>query len=120
MINNRIKASTKTGSHHWIMQRISAIALIPLSMWFIWAIAQILRDQAGLVTLFVSPINAIAGILFIIAALYHATLGMRVIIEDYISNKAKRHTLIILNNFVAIASGAAAIISILELHQLVL
>jgi succinate dehydrogenase / fumarate reductase membrane anchor subunit len=113
----KISPSTKTGAHHWLMQRISAIALIPLVIWISFSLIQISQDpQEYLPVFFAYPLNAIAGILFITTSLYHGSLGMRVIIEDYIPNKTKMHFWIMLVHFVSIVTAVAGVVAILRLH----
>ena len=113
----KIASSTKTGAHHWLMQRVSAIALIPLTIWFVISFVKIAQDPQGYLPVFFAyPLNAVLGILMITTSLYHGCLGMRVVIEDYIPNKAKMHFHIILVNFVSIATAVAAVISIIRLH----
>lgn len=113
----KIAPSTKTGAHHWLVQRISAIALIPLVVWLSLSLIQISQDpQEYLPVFFAYPLNAIAGILFITTSLYHGSLGMRVIIEDYIPNKTKMHFWIMLVHFVSIVTAVAGVIAILRLH----
>jgi succinate dehydrogenase / fumarate reductase membrane anchor subunit len=113
----KIAPATKTGSHHWMVQRISAIALIPLIIWLVFSFVQIVSDPQGYLPVFFAyPVNAVMGILLISASLYHGSLGMRVIIEDYISNKFKMHLAIMFINFTSIATAVAAIISIIRLH----
>jgi succinate dehydrogenase / fumarate reductase membrane anchor subunit len=99
------------------MQKFSAIALIPLILWLVLSFVEILQDPEGdLPVFFAYPLNAIMGILLIAVSLYHGSLGMRVIIEDYISNKNKMHFYIMLTHFVSIVSATAAIVAILRLH----
>ncbi len=113
----KISPSTKTGAHHWLMQRISAIALIPLVIWIAFSLIQIAQDpQEYLPVFFAYPFNAIVGILFISTSLYHGSLGMRVIIEDYVPNKAKMHFYIMLVHFISIVTAVAGVVAILRLH----
>ena len=113
----KIAPSTKTGSHHWLVQRLSAIALIPLTIWLVLSFVQIAQDPQGYLPVFFAyPLNAVIGILLITTSLYHGSLGMRVVIEDYISNKAKMHFYIILINFISILTSVAVVISIIRLH----
>lgn len=113
----KIAPSTKTGAHHWLMQRIAAIALIPLIFWLIFSLVEIAYDPAGYLPVFFAyPFNAIMGILLIATSLYHGSLGMRVIIEDYISNKTKMHFYIMLVHFISIATAVAGVVSIIRLH----
>ena len=113
----KIAPATRTGSHHWLLQRISAIALIPIILWLVASLVQILADPEGYLPVFFAyPINAVMGILLISTSLYHGSLGMRVIIEDYVSNKVKMYTCIMITYFISITTAVAAIISILRLH----
>lgn len=113
----KIAPSTKTGAHHWLMQRVSAVALIPLVIWFTLSFIQIAEDPQGYLPVFFAyPLNAVMGILMISAALFHGALGMRVIIEDYVSNRTKMYFYIMLINFISIATAIAAILSIIRLH----
>lgn len=113
----KIVPSTKTGAHHWLMQRVTAVALIPLVVWLSLSLMQIAQDpQEYLPVFFAYPFNAIGGILFITTSLYHGSLGMRVIIEDYVSNKTKMYFCIMLIHFISIVTAVAGVIAILRLH----
>ena len=113
----KIAPSTKTGSRHYIMQRISALALIPLIIWLVFSFVQILQDPAGYLPVFFAyPFNAIMSILLITASLYHGSLGMKVIIEDYVANKMAMYLLTVLVHFISIATAVAGVVSILRLH----
>ena len=113
----KIAPSTKTGSHHWLMQRVTAVALLPLILWFVLSFIKIAEDPQGYLPVFFAyPLNAVLGILMIATSLYHGALGMRVVIEDYIPNRTKMYFYIMLVNFVSIATAVAAIISIIRLH----
>ncbi len=113
----KIAPSTKTGAHHWLMQRISAIALIPLTLWLVLSFIQIAEDPQGYLPVFFAyPLNAVMGILMISTSLYHGSLGMRVIIEDYITNKTKIHFYIMLVHFISITTAVAAVVAIVRLH----
>ncbi len=114
---DKIAPSIKNGSHHWIMQRISALALIPLVIWLVLSVFQIVKDPINFMPIFFAyPLNALMGILFIIISLYHGSLGMTVVIEDYVHNKTKKYFYIILTHFLSIVTAVAAIIAILRLH----
>lgn len=116
-MKNKIAPSTKTGAHHWLNQRISAIFLIPLVLWLVFSFVKIIGDPQGYLPVFFAyPVNAIMGILFFCASLYHGSLGMRVIIEDYVSNKVKMHFYIMLIHFISIVTAVAVITAIIRLH----
>ena len=112
-----IAPSTKTGFHHWLAQRVSAVALIPLIIWLVLSLVEIALDPEGYLPVFFAyPFNAFMAILLFATSLYHGSLGMRVIIEDYISNKTKMHFYIILVHFISFATAVAAVLSIIRLH----
>ena len=80
--------SAKEGTHHWWMQRLTANALIPLTVWFATSIIGIVgADHAAVVNWFSSPVISIFMILFVSTMVYHSTLGVQVVIEDYIHKK---------------------------------
>lgn len=80
--------SAKSGTTHWWLQRVTAAALIPLSYWLIKLIdlsasAPYAETQAWLA----APLNTVGVLAFIAAAFYHAGLGLRVVIEDYVGRE---------------------------------
>lgn len=77
--------SAKGGSRHWWAQRVTSLALIPLVFWFALAVARWPNaDYGEFIRWVAAPWNTILLISFIIAAFYHAILGVQVIIEDYV------------------------------------
>lgn len=84
------------GAHHWWMQRLTAIIMIPLIFWLVYFINSVSGAEIE-VTLknLRKPYNVIPAMLFLITALYHGMLGMQVVIEDYISCLKSRYFLII-------------------------
>jgi succinate dehydrogenase / fumarate reductase membrane anchor subunit len=108
--------SAKTGLHHWWLQRLTAIALIPLTIWFVTIIAFINEaDYQQSIDLISQPFNGTLLILFIIASFWHSQLGMQVVIEDYVSQKFMRVTLLIIMKYFFIFIGILSIISILKI-----
>ena len=107
--------SAKEGTHHWWAQRLSAIALIPLSLWFIYSLVSMTTlDYMAAIGWLQTPMTSILLILFVFALFYHAQLGMQVVIEDYVSNEALKITSIILLKFVMLFAGLAGIVAILK------
>ncbi len=81
--------AAREGLHAWWRQRVTAVALIPLSLWFALSLALLPQtDYASLVRWITSPWNTVLLISVIIISFYHATLGLQVIIEDYVHGDA--------------------------------
>lgn len=108
--------SAKEGVHHWWAQRVTAIALIPLCLWFILSLAGMGgADYNAIIQWMQSPVICAALILLVIALFYHAQLGVQVVIEDYVGCKALRIGSIILTGFVFLFSGLASITAVLKI-----
>lgn len=108
--------SAKSGTEHFIHQRVSAIALVFLVPWFIFSIMHATKaGYAGAEAWVAKPWNAILLILLFGAALYHMRLGLQTVIEDYIGKSGTRQALLILNTFAVFALMAAAILSVLKI-----
>jgi len=107
--------SAKEGMHHWWAQRVTAIALVPLCLWFIFSLAGLGGADYNAITQWMqSPVICTALILLVIALFHHAQLGMQVVIEDYVGGKALRIGSIILTRFVFLFTGLASIIAVLK------
>ncbi|MBL4612824.1 MAG: succinate dehydrogenase, hydrophobic membrane anchor protein [Emcibacter sp.] len=77
--------SAKSGTEHWWMQKIAAVALIPLTIWFVASIVQMTQADYFTVKAWLSsPVSAILMLLYIVIGLYHLRLGLQAIVEDYI------------------------------------
>ena len=107
--------SAKEGANHWWMQRITAVALVPLAIWLAFAVAM-LGDASYETVLgwLQSPVVAVLLILFIVATFYHTQLGLQVIIEDYVGGWLKIVS-IVLVNFLCIIFAVAGIIALLKI-----
>lgn len=80
--------TAKDGTHHFWMQRVTSLALLPLVLWFGLSIASLPNASYESVVLWLdSPFNVAMLVSFLIAGFYHGALGMQVIIEDYISEE---------------------------------
>jgi len=107
--------SAKSGAHHWWAQRLSAIALVPLFLWFVASLAAVASaDYATAVSWISSPWNSALLVLLLGATFYHAQLGMQVVFEDYISTHWVLVTSIIVVRFLAILLAAVSIIAVLR------
>jgi len=108
--------SAKEGVEHWWRQRITAIALVPLAIWFvIAALGLIGADRAAMVAWMHSPMAAVFAILLIVAAVYHLALGLQVVIEDYIHGEAWKLGLIIVMRLWCIVLVGRGVLAVLTL-----
>ena len=95
--------SAQSGAHHWWMQRVTAVALIPLALWFVWSLMSLLgADQATVQQWISQPLNAALLMALVIAMFYHVQLGLQVVIEDYVHTAWLEISLQILVKFAAI------------------
>jgi succinate dehydrogenase / fumarate reductase, membrane anchor subunit len=107
--------SAKTGTEHWWLQRVTAIANIPLVLFLIaFILCHLGADRAALVTSVKHPLVAIALAMSFLSILWHMRLGMQVVIEDYVHG-AWRLVCLLGNVFFTIALGVAALYAILSL-----
>ncbi len=107
--------SAEKGVSHWFHQRASALFLIPLSAWLLYAVVQLAGADWSTAREFIAaPWNAGAFILLIINMLYHTMLGFQVIIEDYVHNAALEMALHLLVKGVAYGGMTLGIIFILQ------
>ncbi len=84
----RGQGSAKNGTHHFWVQRVTAVALIPLCMWFLCALMfHMGNDRAEVLAWLSQPLVAILFILLIMSGLYHLKLGLQVVIEDYVNGE---------------------------------
>jgi succinate dehydrogenase / fumarate reductase membrane anchor subunit len=116
--NARGLGSTHDGTHHWWMQRLTAVALVFFTLWLIpsmleHAVHSSIPNLKGWLS---GVVNAGGMILMIIALFYHAKLGLQIVIEDYVECRITRPILLIANTFFCYGAGATSILAILKLH----
>lgn len=102
------------GVGHWWAQRLTALALIPLTVWFVASVAAMagadyatMRDWIG------SPVVAGLMVLLIVATFYHAFLGLQVVIEDYVHTEGVKVASILFVQGLAIVLGLTAVLAVL-------
>jgi succinate dehydrogenase / fumarate reductase, membrane anchor subunit len=112
--------SAKHGVSHWWLQRVTAVALIPLSLWFVYSVVNVLLSTniTEVAVWFSSPVNALLFSLTMVATFWHAKLGLQVIIEDYVKAPVAKYTLLLANTFFCVAAALFTVIAILKLHFL--
>jgi succinate dehydrogenase / fumarate reductase membrane anchor subunit len=106
--------SAKNGVEHWWLQRVTAIALVPLTVWFAASlIAHAGNDYATFIAWLRTPIATILMALLLIALFYHTALGLQVVIEDYVHSRMKIPALLAMR-FGCFGLAVAGILAILR------
>lgn len=107
--------SAKEGANRFIAERATAIALVPLSIWGVYAALTVAPiGYGGAVDLLQSPLNAVMAILLIAVSCAHMEMGLRVIIEDYVHDHAAKIGALLLNAGVCWLGAALGVFSILK------
>jgi len=107
--------SAKEGVEHWWLQRVTAVALVPLTVWFVAALIRHLGgDYLAAVAWLRLPMTAIPMILVVVATFVHMALGLQVVIEDYVHHEATKIASLMLVRLACWALGAAALFAVLR------
>lgn len=105
--------SAKSGTGHWWMQRVTAVALIPLSFWLIYFLGlSLTAPYPQTLAWLAAPLNTVCIIAWIIAAFYHAALGLQVVIEDYVAAEAPKIIAIWVVNLAFLFLAIAAVLAV--------
>lgn len=111
--------SAREGTEHYIAQRFTAVALVPLAVWFVFSLVSIAgADYHTVVAWVKTPINAILLIALLMAMFHHAQLGMRVVIEDYVSNEFYKVVLVTLSKSLSYIFGIATVLAVVRIFVL--
>ena len=105
--------TAKEGTGHWWAQRLTAISLVPLTIWFAIALLGLPHGNYEMVAAWIAqPLNSILIVLLVISLIYHSSLGLQVVIEDYVPGPAKVVVLVLvqLAHVVLAVSGIYAVI----------
>ena len=104
-----------SGTQHFWRQRVTAVALIPLSIWFAVSVLQLVGAQeVDVLTFFQHPLNAGLMGIFVVTLLIHMVLGLQMVIDDYVHTDGAKIALLLLNRAFAWVVGAACLLALLK------
>jgi len=107
--------SAKDGTSHWWAQRVSAVALIPLTLWFLLSLLALPALDYATVRAWLSvPLSGLLAVLLVAVLTYHSYLGTTVVIEDYVHAAGTKILSLLLLRFLYVLVGGAGIFAILH------
>jgi len=107
--------SAKDGVHHWWVQRLSAVALVPLGIWFVVSAIKLAGVPLPAFKLWLNTgANAFLMVLFVGTLFYHLKLGLQIVIEDYVHDEKTKVVSLVLNTFANIFVGAFSIFALVK------
>ena len=107
--------SAKHGVNHWIAERVSSIALVPLSLWGLFSAITLSRVGFEGATIWLhAPVNAVLAVLLTVVSFQHMQAGLRVVVEDYLHTPGTKTLALLLNLFVCVLGAALAVFCILK------
>jgi succinate dehydrogenase / fumarate reductase, membrane anchor subunit len=108
--------SAKDGTSHWWAQRVTALALVPLTLWFVFSLLTLPDFEYETVRTWASvPITGFLALLLVGVLSYHSYLGTIVIVEDYVTSSGMKVLTLVSLRFVYVLAGGAAMFAILRL-----
>ena len=113
--SHRSLGSAKHGTHHWWMQRTSAVCLVILGLWFLFSLYGQSFTHAHMITWIQAPHRAIAMILLLSTGFYHGYLGLQIIIEDYVHHSTSRIVTLFTAKFLCVGMAIAGVFSVIKL-----
>ena len=108
--------STREGVHHWWAQRMSAMALLPLSLWFIYSLISLTGSDYYAFQTWASEFgNSVFLVLFLVAMFHHAQLGLQVVIEDYVHSELWKMGMLLFVKYGSVLFAASGIFAVLKI-----
>lgn len=110
------RGSAGEGVQHWWVQRVTAVALVPLTIWFAWSLLSLpLQSYDEVRGWLGQPWVAVLSILLVVTLAWHSKLGVQVVIEDYVHNKSAKTILLLLSIFIHVGAAVAGTFALLVL-----
>ena len=108
--------SARAGSHHWWAQRLTAIALVPLTLWFIFSVIHLAgATHQAVIEWLASPLTMGLMLALIVATFHHLQLGVQVVIEDYVHDERTKLTGVLVVKALCILLALVCIVSVLKI-----
>lgn len=108
--------SAQSGVHHWWLQRVTAVALIPLTVWFVWSLLRLPGFDYDSVTAWIGGAwNAVLLLLLFATACWHSRLGVQVVIEDYVHAPSGKVVSLLAADFAHLLVAVAGVFAILKI-----
>ena len=110
------QASARSGAKHWMLERSTAVALVPLTLWFI--VSAVSLSGAGYDEVrawLATPFNTVAMLLTVFTVFWHAQLGVHGLLEDYVHGEACKIAAMMAVNFASVAVGLACVVAVLKI-----
>jgi succinate dehydrogenase / fumarate reductase membrane anchor subunit len=109
--------SAKGGSGHWYSQRVTAVALVILGIWFVVSLIMLGggASHEAVTDWLRTPFSAVMAVLLVVVTAYHAHLGLQVIFEDYVSDKGTRVVILIAIKFVLVTATLIGVLAVLRI-----
>lgn len=106
--------AAREGVSDWWWQRLTAVALVPLALWFIWSLLTIESlSYASVHAWLAAPVHALGVVLLTSTLALHSQLGVQVVIEDYVQQHALKVLALVLSSFAHVLIGATGALSVL-------
>ena len=108
--------TAKGAAEHWWLQRLTAVALLPLGLWLAYALLTLPAfDYASVAAWVQRPVTSILLILLVVAVGYHSALGVQVVIEDYVTGKGAKVATLMASTLAHVGLTVAAVFAVLKI-----
>ena len=108
--------TAKGAAEHWWLQRLTAVSLVPLGLWFAYQLLTLPgSDYASVVAWVRRPLTSIPLILLVVAVGYHSALGVQVVVEDYVTTKGLKAATLMASTLAHVGLTIAAVFAVLKI-----